>query len=158
MILWTKEGPKRLRFQAPDKAVTVKQVIKIKNLIFLELPDYGKFSYFSRGHNLGWPSLSSWRGKVDPINLLRENNWPGGNLSHTLVHRNHNLDSIAVSLYSWIMRPQCNSIHNQNQTEQAIFINIFAEYNKTCNEFRLEKTCYHILKRLLTLFWKIATL
>ena len=27
VILWTKEGPKRLRFQAPDKTVTVKQVM-----------------------------------------------------------------------------------------------------------------------------------
>ena len=27
VILWTKEGPKRLRFEAPDKTVTVKQVV-----------------------------------------------------------------------------------------------------------------------------------
>ena len=27
VILWTKEGPKRLRFEAPEKTVTVKQVV-----------------------------------------------------------------------------------------------------------------------------------
>ena len=41
MILWTKEGPKRLRFEAPDKTVTVKQVVYLDVSVSLKNQDYG---------------------------------------------------------------------------------------------------------------------
>ena len=41
MILWTKEGPKRLRFEAPEKTVTVKQVVCLDVWVPLKNQDYG---------------------------------------------------------------------------------------------------------------------
>ena len=62
-MLWTKEGPKRLRFQAPDKAVTVKQVMAkvsfCRTLMFIKcflptfLPKYCAWNRV-RLFNFGW--------------------------------------------------------------------------------------------------------
>ena len=45
VILWTKEGPKRLRFEAPDKTVTVKQVV------YLDVWESLKNQYHGTGGN-----------------------------------------------------------------------------------------------------------